>query len=463
MTTSKGDKNKELDKIEGIMQYPDVAGLQGFKRDVRYAVACASRTPKLAVDWLSRADQWTENPMTLPEDPEFETLGIKLGKALRSIVKGEKKRELQVLEDKMIRESGDVIDGRRLYCWILRGFDRDLKLARPLMMAEVAALKLDQSKDPLTSYMNRWEAAMERFNQTGREKGDEEFLFVHFKTNFFMECNELSEYATQVRRAKVGSKRNTYAWMYKTTRELMNTLRLERQEAERTKALLPNAPQPLTPGLDTKGKGGARSPRAKSPGGGGKGGGKGRDPPTEAQLAEKKKVACPRMVKGLECTFEDRCWYTHSQSVVDKAKAALKKEGGSPAKKTDGQKSPRGDPSKRLCHFFKKGKCNNGDKCAYSHDLDIANVAVPCVIGLACAMVQENSDTESSKSEVSFSCEDEVFEHEIFGNLLPIHDKAACERVNEIRTAFPPTKQEWFEAHGPFPTPAFEEEFSVPK
>ena len=68
----------------------------------------------------------------------------------------------------MIRESGDVIDGRRLYCCILRGFARDLKLARPLMMAEVAALELDQSKDPLTSYMNRWEAAMERFNQTGR-------------------------------------------------------------------------------------------------------------------------------------------------------------------------------------------------------------------------------------------------------------------------------------------------------
>ena len=35
-----------------------------------------------------------------------------------------------------------------------------------------------------------------------------------------------------------------------------------------------------------------------------------------------KNVACPRIVKGETCKYGDRCYYSHSQSTIDKAKAA---------------------------------------------------------------------------------------------------------------------------------------------
>ena len=156
--------------------------------------------------------------------------------------------------------------------------------------------------------------------------------------------------------------------MYKTAKARLETMRLETQDAERLAASMPGAAQPLTPGISF-----ARTdkPVAKAKT-------KAKDGLANKQ-DEKKRLACPRPVKGEECRFgAERCFYSHSPSTIDKAKAA-NSNARSPAQPTT-KKKP-------VCRFFKKESCKKGDDCDFSHstasDTELAGVA----LSLACVTI----------------------------------------------------------------------------
>ena len=52
-----GEKRRELDKVEGIGQWPTVAGFNQWKRNTRYVGAGASATPKIALRAMLQAER----------------------------------------------------------------------------------------------------------------------------------------------------------------------------------------------------------------------------------------------------------------------------------------------------------------------------------------------------------------------------------------------------------------------
>ena len=101
---------------------------------MRYAVAASSVQPAEALQYVLRAERWKGDILELPSLADFDTLEVKFGKALRIILKGDVRREVANLEEKVLREHGRLLRGTELYTWIIRQFNRDLKLARPQVL-----------------------------------------------------------------------------------------------------------------------------------------------------------------------------------------------------------------------------------------------------------------------------------------------------------------------------------------
>ena len=130
-------KWKEADEIKGIPQYPTVAELGKWRRDVRYAVAAAGVDPDKTVEWITIAENWDGEITEIPAETDFRTLDIKFGKAIRATVKGEANRELSNLEETVLRTHRKLWGGRQIYAWINGKFRRDARFARPQISAEI--------------------------------------------------------------------------------------------------------------------------------------------------------------------------------------------------------------------------------------------------------------------------------------------------------------------------------------
>ena len=268
--------------------------------------------------------------MKLPCDPQFETLEVKFGKALRTILRGDAKREVANLEERVLREQGRLLNGSEIYAWVVKQFNRDLKLARPQVLKELALVKPGTGKNALRSFKSRWDATVERLVSLGGTKdSDEEILYIYFKDQF-VQSEDMADSVAKVRRSSTNSSVHSYQWMYNAVEARLETLRLEMQEAERIVAYKPDSINPITPGVETR-----------------KGTGKGKP------NRDTSKEACQRMLKDGICNFKETCWYSHDTAVLDAAKKKLQ--------------------CKSFCTFFKQGKCNKGDKCTFSHETSKQN------------------------------------------------------------------------------------------
>ena len=87
--TRTADPKKELDEIKGIGPWPSTAAYNAWRRNTRYVIAAGSATPQAALEWIILAEKWKGRVEDLPIDPKWETLGAKVGKALRAILKGD--------------------------------------------------------------------------------------------------------------------------------------------------------------------------------------------------------------------------------------------------------------------------------------------------------------------------------------------------------------------------------------
>ena len=103
--------------------------------------SCCKRRTKEALHYIVEAEKWSEDILDMPCEPEFETLEVKFGKALKSILRGDVRREVANLEERAFREQGRLLNGREIYAWIVRQFKRDLKLARPQVLRELSLVK----------------------------------------------------------------------------------------------------------------------------------------------------------------------------------------------------------------------------------------------------------------------------------------------------------------------------------
>ena len=100
LTQAPRRNNKELDKVEGIPAYPTVSEFAGWKRETRYAVAAASVNPRKVLHHVLKAERWSGTILDFPSDPEFETLEVKFGKALKAVCEEMSRERLPILRRK---------------------------------------------------------------------------------------------------------------------------------------------------------------------------------------------------------------------------------------------------------------------------------------------------------------------------------------------------------------------------
>ena len=169
---------KELDEIKGIPAYPTTLEFAGWKREVRYAVAAASANPEAALNDVLEAEVWKGEIFDMPRN-RFDTLEAKFGKALRHVLRGDVKREAANLEERVLRERRRLLRGSEIYVWIIKQFNRDLKLARTQLLEELSLVKLGLGKDALRSFKTRWDATAEWLAGLGScKESDEEILHL---------------------------------------------------------------------------------------------------------------------------------------------------------------------------------------------------------------------------------------------------------------------------------------------
>ena len=92
---------------------------------MRRIVSAASSNPQGALLQILKAEEPydDEEKLLRPwDDGEFDTLGAKFAKAIASTVKGEHKRELQHIEELVLRKHKRLIDGLQIYAWICHKF-----------------------------------------------------------------------------------------------------------------------------------------------------------------------------------------------------------------------------------------------------------------------------------------------------------------------------------------------------
>ena len=231
-TISGAHRKKELDEVKGIPQWPTTAQFASWKRDNRYAVCGASATPQEALVFVHNAENYKGELLAMPTQSRWETLAMKWGKALRHIVKGEQKRELAVLEEKVNRTHRTLLSGPMIYCWICRKFEREAQAARPQVLKELQMTKIGTGRAALSTWKTSWDIVIEKLVQSGGQKeGDEDILYTYFKESF-MQAPELADHISKVKRSSPSSKTHTYAWMYKTVTSVLETQRLETQESD---------------------------------------------------------------------------------------------------------------------------------------------------------------------------------------------------------------------------------------
>ena len=386
---------KEAEEIKGIPPYPSIAEWGAWQRDVRYAVTSASSHPGAALDYVLSGESGID-PLELNADPNFETLGAKWAMSLRLIVRGELKRELSVLEEQILRTHHRLMDGRQIYSWINRKFQRDARLARPQILQELANCKIANTGfGALKDYLTRWDMCVERLIQAGAETSDREILYVYFKANFMASSELASGPVAKVKRSLPSSKVYSYEWMYAAARCVLESQQREAAEKERLQASLPGS-VPLTPGVPINQEENAAAWKEQErvqaaaaemlTAQRGKAGGKG-DQSGNKPTKDTKGVGCPRLARGVECQYgPEGCYYSHGKAEVSKAKEKL--EPGDHKKKKTGA----GKGGERKCHFFAKGTCNNGDACEFSHAVPVFAGQSPAAATIAAAPSDLNSD-----------------------------------------------------------------------
>ena len=81
--------------------------------------------------------------------------GTKAGKALRAVAKGELLNEISILEERVLRKHGRLLDGRVIYAMFNKEFAKDARLARPLALQELQQVTAKESPDCLRNYMSK--------------------------------------------------------------------------------------------------------------------------------------------------------------------------------------------------------------------------------------------------------------------------------------------------------------------
>jgi len=193
-----------------------------------------------------------------------------------------------------------------------------------------------KSDAKLENFFNSWNMVMAGIKETPPD-GILRTLFHDQIKGSSILSDDMSHY----RRLEDGHPEKTYKWLWKTVNDYIN----RKREDENIEALKKSL----------AGDGGTAMPGKKGSPGNKKGG-----PPAKA----KHELPCFKERDAGQC-FKKDCPYKHNKPHGPAAATPSKPTGKHKAKTKTRAPSPK---PKGPCHFFKKGKCKNGNNCPFSHD-----------------------------------------------------------------------------------------------
>ena len=315
-------KAKESDRIL-VPKFPQPENYRNWRIRVRDAVIAASAKPDLAFQWVEEVFKTDQSVEALKDSGKFVTLDAKLMSSLTNICEGDFARQLDIFKEEQAK-SGTPARGRQALLMIHKHFSTSRKHGAVYDIEDLMAVTL--VNDDLRGFITRWDAVIAGMTSEPDMMWKQAYFHNAIK-NFKPLSHDLAVYD----RTPEGEPNRSYDFLMKAARDYLERKRLEKMRQATKKSVSGKrdaTPAPTRPSSTGKGTG-----------------------------------ICYDFQAG-KCTRGKDCRYKHEK--VDKGKGGGKK--GKPRSKSRGTSRSLSPGSRnQVCKFWKAGKCQRGNDCAFQH------------------------------------------------------------------------------------------------
>ena len=316
------NKAKESDRIL-VPKFPQPENYRNWRIRVRDAIIAASAKPDLAFQWVEEVFKTDQSVEALKDSGKFVTLDAKLMSSLTNICEGDFARQLDIFKDEQAK-SGTPARGRQALLMIHKHFSTSRKHGAVYDIEDLMAVTL--VNDDLRGFITRWDAVIAGMTSEPDMMWKQAYFHNAIKT-FKPLSHDLAVYD----RTPEGEPNRSYEFLMKAARDYLERRRLEKMRQATKKSV--SGKRDATPA------------------------------PTRPSSAGKPTGICYDFQAG-KCTRGKYCRYKHEKS--DKGKGGGKK-GKSRSKSRGTSRSLSPGSRNQVCKFWKAGKCQRGNDCAFQH------------------------------------------------------------------------------------------------
>ena len=315
-------KAKESDRIL-VPKFPQPENYRNWRIRVRDAIIAASAKPDLAFQWVEEVFRTDQSADALKDSGKFATLDAKLMSSLTNICEGDFARQLDIFKEEQAK-SGTPARGRQALLMIHKHFSTSRKHGAVYDIEDLMAVTL--VNDDLRGFITRWDAVIAGMTSEPDMMWKQAYFHNAIK-NFKPLSHDLAVYD----RTPEGEPNRSYDFLMKAARDYLERRRLEKMRQATKKSV--SGKRDATPA------------------------------PTRPTSTGKPTGICYDFQAG-KCTRGKDCRYRHEKA--DKGKGGGKKGKSRSKSRGDGRSLSPGSRN-QVCKFWKAGKCQRGNDCAFQH------------------------------------------------------------------------------------------------
>ena len=315
-------KAKESDRVL-VPKFPQPENYRNWRIRVRDAIIAASAKPDLAFQWVEEVFRTDQSVDALNDSGKFVTLDAKLMSSLTNICEGDFARQLDIFKEEQAK-SGTPPRGRQALLMIHKHFSTSRKHGAVYDIEDLMAVTL--VNDDLRGFITRWDAVIAGMTSEPDMMWKQAYFHNAIK-NFKPLSHDLAVYD----RTPEGEPNRSYDFLMKAARGYLERRRLEKMRQATKKSV--SGKRDATPA------------------------------PTRPTSTGKPTGICYDFQAG-KCTRGKDCRYRHEKA--DKGKGGGKKGKSRSKSRGDGRSLSPGSRN-QVCKFWKAGKCQRGNDCAFQH------------------------------------------------------------------------------------------------
>ena len=304
-----------------IPAFPDAVTYRNWKIKVREAVVAASTKPDETFDWISEVWKKDQTLDALRKVAPFATLDAKLLSALTNIITGDFARKIDTFKETEAA-ANRMVRGRQVLFMMHDHFSTNMKHGATYALQDLFSVTL--KGDNLRTFISNWDQVLAGITNVPDENVLETLFYNQVKNSRAI-AHDMNEY----HRAEEGTEKRSYEFLVSAIRRHLDRERLEANRDRVAKNL-------------------SGSARASAPA-------------AEAKTGFIPKGYCVAWNKG-SCT-NDKCKFKHQVPPPRERSRQPKRD---PSKERKRSQSPRG--GKKECKFWRRGRCERGKDCKFSHD-----------------------------------------------------------------------------------------------